>query len=61
MFALLIGAVLISSFGMIMTRTVMFHGMFVADGLGTFLKLIGFVTMAHRGSTIPRSTSISAP
>ena len=46
MFALLIGAVLISAFGMVMTRTVMFHGLFVADGLGTFLKLIGFVTMA---------------
>jgi NADH-quinone oxidoreductase subunit N len=46
MFALLIGAVLISAFGMVMTRTLMFHGMFVADGLGTFLKLAGFVTMA---------------
>ena len=46
MFALLIGAVLISTYGMVMTRTVMFHGLFVADGLGTFLKLAGFVTMA---------------
>jgi NADH-quinone oxidoreductase subunit N len=46
MFALLIGAVLISLFGMVFTRTVMFHGQFVADGLGTFLKLAGFVTMA---------------
>jgi NADH-quinone oxidoreductase subunit N len=25
---------------------VLFHGLFVADGLGTFLKLAGFVTMA---------------
>jgi NADH-quinone oxidoreductase subunit N len=46
MFSLLIGAVLISLYGMVMTRTVLFHGQFVADGLGTFLKLAGFVTMA---------------
>ncbi len=46
MFALLIGAVLISLYGMVLTRTMMFHGLFVADGLGTFLKLAGFVTMA---------------
>ena len=46
MLALLIGAVLISMFGMVMTRTLMFHGLFVADALGTFLKLAAFVTMA---------------
>jgi len=46
MFALLIGAVLMSLYGMVLTRTVLFHGMFVADGLATFLKLAGFVTMA---------------
>jgi len=46
MFALLIGAMLMSGFGMVLTRTVMFHGLFVADGLGTFLKLAGFVAMA---------------
>ncbi len=46
MMSLLIGAVLISLFGMVLTRTVMFHGLFVADGLSTFLKLAGFVTMA---------------
>jgi NADH-quinone oxidoreductase subunit N len=46
MMSLLVGAVLISLFGMVLTRTVLFHGLFVADGLGTFLKLAGFVTMA---------------
>jgi NADH-quinone oxidoreductase subunit N len=46
MFALLLGVVLISSFGMVLTRTLLFHGLYVADGLGTFLKLAGFVTMA---------------
>ena len=46
MMSLLIGAVLMSLFGMVLTRTVMFHGLFVADGLSTFLKLTGFVTMA---------------
>jgi NADH-quinone oxidoreductase subunit N len=46
MFALLIGAMLISLFGMVFTRTLLFHGLYVADGLGTFLKLAGFVTMA---------------
>ncbi|MGA8707465.1 MAG: NADH-quinone oxidoreductase subunit N, partial [Steroidobacteraceae bacterium] len=46
MLALLIGAVLISMFGMVMTRTLLFHGLFVADALGTFLKLAAFVTMA---------------
>jgi NADH-quinone oxidoreductase subunit N len=46
MMSLLVGAVLISLFGMVLTRSVMFHGLFVADGLGTFLKLAGFVTMA---------------
>jgi NADH-quinone oxidoreductase subunit N len=46
MMSLLIGAVLISLFGMVLTHTVLFHGLFVADGLSTFLKLAGFVTMA---------------
>jgi NADH-quinone oxidoreductase subunit N len=46
MLALLVGVVLSSSFGMILQRTVLFNGMYVADGLGTFLKLAGFVTMA---------------
>jgi NADH-quinone oxidoreductase subunit N len=46
MFALLICAALMSGFGMVMTRTLLFHGLFVADALGTFLKLAGFVAMA---------------
>lgn len=46
MFALLISALLMTSFGMTMTRTVLFHGLYVADGLGTFLKLAALVTMA---------------
>jgi NADH-quinone oxidoreductase subunit N len=46
MLALLIGVVLSSSFGMVLQRTVLFHGLYVADGLGTFLKMAGFVTMA---------------
>ena len=46
MLALLVGVVLSSSFGMVLQRTVLFNGLYVADGLGTFLKLAGFVTMA---------------
>jgi len=46
MFALLIGVLLTAGFGMIVQRTLLFHGLYVADGLGTFLKLAGFVTMA---------------
>jgi NADH-quinone oxidoreductase subunit N len=46
MIALLIGVVLTSNFAMILQRTVLFHGLYVADGLGTFLKLAAFVTMA---------------
>lgn len=46
MLALLVSAVLMSSFGMVMTRSVLFHGMFVADPLGTFLKLTALVTTA---------------
>jgi NADH-quinone oxidoreductase subunit N len=46
MLALLVGVVLLSSFGMVLQRTLLFNGMYVADALGTFLKLAGFVTMA---------------
>ena len=46
MFALLTSAVLMSIAGMVMTRMVLFHGLFVADALGTFLKLAAVLTMA---------------
>jgi NADH-quinone oxidoreductase subunit N len=46
MFALLIGVVLTSQFGMVLQRQLLFSGLYVADGLGTFLKLAAFVTMA---------------
>jgi NADH-quinone oxidoreductase subunit N len=46
MFALLLGVLLTSRFGMVMQRELLFNGMYVADALGTFLKLVAFVTMA---------------
>ncbi len=46
MFALLLGVLVTSNFGMVLQRTVLFHGLYVADGLSTFLKLAAFVTMA---------------
>ena len=46
MFALLVGVVLTSRFGMVLQRELLFNGMYVADALGTFLKLVAFVTMA---------------
>jgi NADH-quinone oxidoreductase subunit N len=46
MLALLLGVLVTSGFGMVLQRTVLFHGLFVADGLSTFLKLAAFVTMA---------------
>jgi NADH-quinone oxidoreductase subunit N len=46
MLALLLGVVLSSSFGMVLQHTVLFNGLYVADALGTFLKLAGFVAMA---------------
>jgi NADH-quinone oxidoreductase subunit N len=46
MLALLIGVLLTSGFGMILQHTVLFNGLYVADALGTFLKLAGFVAMA---------------
>jgi NADH-quinone oxidoreductase subunit N len=46
MFALLIGVILTSRFGMVLQRQLLFSGLYVADALGTFLKLAAFVTMA---------------
>jgi NADH-quinone oxidoreductase subunit N len=46
MIALLVGVLLTSRFGMVLQRELLFNGMYVADGLGTFLKLVAFVTMA---------------
>jgi NADH-quinone oxidoreductase subunit N len=46
MLALLIGVLLTSSFGMVLQHRVLFNGLYVADGLGTFLKLAAFVAMA---------------
>jgi NADH-quinone oxidoreductase subunit N len=46
MFALLLGVVLTSQFGMVTERTLLFGGLYVADALGTFLKMAAFVTMA---------------
>jgi NADH-quinone oxidoreductase subunit N len=46
MLALLLGVVLSSNFGMVLQHTVLFNGLYVADALGTFVKLAGFVAMA---------------
>jgi NADH-quinone oxidoreductase subunit N len=46
MLALLLGVVLSSTFGMVLQHTVLFNGLYVADALGTFVKLAGFVAMA---------------
>ena len=46
MIALLVGVLLTSRFGMVLQRELLFNSMYVADGLGTFLKLVAFVTMA---------------
>jgi NADH-quinone oxidoreductase subunit N len=46
MLALLVGVVLTSRFGMVLQRQFLFGGLYVADALGTFLKLAAFVTMA---------------
>jgi NADH-quinone oxidoreductase subunit N len=46
MLALLIGVLLTSSFGMVLQHSLLFNGLYVADALGTFLKLAGFVAMA---------------
>ena len=46
MVGLLVGVVLTSRFGMVLQREVLFNGMYVADALGTFLKLAAFVAMA---------------
>jgi NADH-quinone oxidoreductase subunit N len=46
MLALLLGVVVTSQFGLVTHRTLLFDGLYVADPLGEFLKLIGFATMA---------------
>jgi NADH-quinone oxidoreductase subunit N len=46
MLALLLGVVLSSNFGMVLQHTELFNGLYVADALGTFVKLAGFVAMA---------------
>ena len=46
MLALLLGVVLTSRYGMAMQRQLLFNGLYVADALGTFLKLTAFVAMA---------------
>jgi NADH-quinone oxidoreductase subunit N len=46
MVGLLVGVVLTSRFGMVLQRELLFNGMYVADALGTFLKLAAFVAMA---------------
>ena len=48
MLALLIGVLLTSSFGMVLQHSLLFNGLYVADALGTFLKLAGFVAMPRR-------------
>ena len=46
MLALLAGVVVTSQFGMVIHRTLLFDGLYVADPLSAFLKLVGFATMA---------------
>lgn len=46
MLALLVGVMLSTRFGLTLQRTVLFHGLYVADSLSTYLKMAGFVTMA---------------
>ncbi len=46
MLALLVGVLLTSSIGMVLEHRVLFNGLYVADALGTFLKLVAFVAMA---------------
>jgi len=46
MLALLIGVLVTSQFGMVTHSTLLFEGLYVADPLGTFLKLVSLATMA---------------
>ncbi|MFO1402913.1 MAG: NADH-quinone oxidoreductase subunit NuoN [Steroidobacteraceae bacterium] len=44
--ALLVGAAMTATCGAVTARTLLFDGLYVADGLGTILKVAGFVTVA---------------
>jgi NADH-quinone oxidoreductase subunit N len=44
--ALLVGAVMTATCGAVSARTLLFDGLYVADALGTVLKIAGFVTVA---------------